>query len=293
MLMFTFAYHWQSGGTTVAMERNTVRFIDNFSAGTRGSASVEYFLQAGYVVIFLHRRGSLLPYLRNINPHELLNQLSVAPDDSVSRTPHLYFNMNIINKFHSKRTVKGDARRTMAHALRDYEMYRSRLSFIPFGTVTEYLYLLRGISQLLSPLGPRAMLYLAAAVSDFYIPFADMNEHKIQSRDGGLLMSLKQVPKMLAALTAEWSPSAFIVTFKLETDENLLLAKCRAALDRYRHQVTIGNILHTRKDCVIVVHKEESEPVERIVRDPALSDIEDALILRLERLHTAFIEHNA
>ncbi|OTF72513.1 hypothetical protein BLA29_009374 [Euroglyphus maynei] len=30
-----------SGGTTVPMEHNTVRFIDNFSAGTRGSASVE------------------------------------------------------------------------------------------------------------------------------------------------------------------------------------------------------------------------------------------------------------
>ena len=45
----------QSGGTTVPLERNTVRFIDNFSAGTRGSASAEYFLEAGYQVIFLHR----------------------------------------------------------------------------------------------------------------------------------------------------------------------------------------------------------------------------------------------
>lgn len=45
----------QSGGTTVPLEQNTVRFIDNFSAGTRGSASAEYFLEAGYQVIFLHR----------------------------------------------------------------------------------------------------------------------------------------------------------------------------------------------------------------------------------------------
>lgn len=30
-----------SGGTTVPLERNTVRFVDNFSAGTRGSASTE------------------------------------------------------------------------------------------------------------------------------------------------------------------------------------------------------------------------------------------------------------
>ncbi len=45
----------QSGGTTVPMEHNTVRFVDNFSAGTRGSASAEYFLASGYPVIFLYR----------------------------------------------------------------------------------------------------------------------------------------------------------------------------------------------------------------------------------------------
>lgn len=30
-----------SGGTTVPLERQMVRFLDNFSAGTRGSASAE------------------------------------------------------------------------------------------------------------------------------------------------------------------------------------------------------------------------------------------------------------
>ncbi|KAG0015349.1 hypothetical protein BGZ81_011727, partial [Podila clonocystis] len=37
-----------SGGTTVPLETLTVRFIDNFSAGTRGATSAEYFLQQGY-----------------------------------------------------------------------------------------------------------------------------------------------------------------------------------------------------------------------------------------------------
>lgn len=31
-----------SGGTTVPMEKNTVRFMDNFSTGGRGSKSAEY-----------------------------------------------------------------------------------------------------------------------------------------------------------------------------------------------------------------------------------------------------------
>ena len=54
-----------SGGTTIPLERNTVRYIDNFSAGTRGSASTECFLKAGYAVIFLYRATSLKPFDRH------------------------------------------------------------------------------------------------------------------------------------------------------------------------------------------------------------------------------------
>ena len=54
-----------SGGTTVPLESQTVRFLDNFSAGTRGSASAEYFIEKGYACIFLHRQWSLEPYTRH------------------------------------------------------------------------------------------------------------------------------------------------------------------------------------------------------------------------------------
>ncbi len=55
------------------LERNTVRFVDNFSAGTRGAVSAEHFLRAGWAVIFLHRRFSLEPFLRHLSkaPHIL------------------------------------------------------------------------------------------------------------------------------------------------------------------------------------------------------------------------------
>lgn len=41
---------------------------------------------------------------------------------------------------------------------------------IDFTTVRDYLFLLRRITQLMAPLKERAMYYLAAAVSDFFIP---------------------------------------------------------------------------------------------------------------------------
>lgn len=63
-----------SGGTTVPLERNTVRFIDNISGGTRGAVSAEMFLSAGYAVLFLARRGSLQPFLRHLQHGDLLDQ---------------------------------------------------------------------------------------------------------------------------------------------------------------------------------------------------------------------------
>jgi phosphopantothenate-cysteine ligase len=73
----------QSGGTTVPLESRTVRFIDNFSSGTRGSTSAEYFLQKGYAVIFLHRHHSLVPYHRHVQ-HNILDDLTVSATDSGS-----------------------------------------------------------------------------------------------------------------------------------------------------------------------------------------------------------------
>lgn len=45
---------------------------------------------------------------------------------------------------------------------------------IEFTTLSDYLHLLQGIAQLLDQCGRSAMLYLAAAVSDFYIPACEM-----------------------------------------------------------------------------------------------------------------------
>ncbi|CAG2107577.1 unnamed protein product [Medioppia subpectinata] len=120
-----------SGGTTVPFEQNTVRFVDNFSAGTRGSASAD----------------------------------------------------------------------------------KDRLLSITFTTLDEYLFLLREIALILEKKGVNGMLYLAAAVSDFYIPTAN----------------------------------------KLETDETILLEKARKALNRFGHKLVIANELNSRKNKVTLV----------------------------------------
>jgi phosphopantothenate-cysteine ligase len=58
--------------------------------------------------------------------------------------------------------------------LEKYERYKPETLMIPYVTLGDYLWLLKGISKELEPVGRRAMLYLAAAVSDFYVPKQEM-----------------------------------------------------------------------------------------------------------------------
>ncbi|KAI8810238.1 DNA/pantothenate metabolism flavoprotein [Cladochytrium replicatum] len=226
-----------SGGTTVPLENQTVRFIDNFSAGTRGATSAEYFIESGYAVIFFHRQHSLEPYSRHY---------------SHSKNCFLDF---LIEKDDGELVVNGQYAAKMTEVFRKYrEAVDQRLLLtIDFVTVTDYLFLLRGITQIMSTLGENGMYYLAAAVSDFFIPEYKKVEHKIQSGEGALSLQLDQVPKIVKPLVKEWAKDGFIVSFKLETDPDLLIPKARASLQRYGHQAVIANILNTRKRVVTLV----------------------------------------
>ena len=152
-----------SGGTTVPLESRTVRFIDNFSVGTRGAASAEWFLRHGYAVVFLHRRGSLEPFSRHLPRSGLLELLEFSPTSSA---PCLQ--------------LKSDVSSQLAPVLREYKdcIRDTRLLKIEFNTVQEYLGLLLTAAEILAPLSKKLLVYLSAAVSDFYIPLCDLPEHK-------------------------------------------------------------------------------------------------------------------
>lgn len=67
-----------------------MRFVDNFSAGTRGAASAEYFLEHNYAVIFLHRAKSLEPYTRHFSGQKLMDMLELqerGPNTSIIGKP--------------------------------------------------------------------------------------------------------------------------------------------------------------------------------------------------------------
>ncbi|XP_011864428.1 PREDICTED: phosphopantothenate--cysteine ligase [Vollenhovia emeryi] len=263
-----------SGGTTVPLEHNTVRFVDNFSAGTRGSISAEYFLEHGYAVIFMHRVKSLEPFSRHFVGQKFLDLLQLSDDNE---NPVI--------------TVSPEHTQKVAAVLRKYReaFDQDKLLQLTFTTLSEYLWMLRSACQALAPLENKAILYLAAAVSDFYIPSSEMSVHKISS-SGPPNISLQLVPKILTPIASLWVPKAFVVSFKLETDENLLISKARTALNKYHHNLVIANMLQTRKQQVIIVNKETDYVLSLTNEQLANGDEIEQLIVRdLVEEHIKFI----
>ena len=250
-----------SGGTTVPLENQTVRFIDNFSAGTRGATSAEYFLDAGYAVIFLHRRFSLLPYSRHYS-----HSTNCFLDFMVEGAGGQVF-------------VKDEYQEKMQAVLRKYKEARERdtLLLLPFTNVNEYLWSLRDTALALRYCRSSALIYLAAAVSDFFVPRDRLAEHKIQSGttkgatgdvpDGvakKLVIDLDMVPKFLKVLVQRWVHNAMIISFKLETDPSILMSKARTSLETYSHHLVIGNVLASRSYEVVFVTPNQPERWIRI-----------------------------
>lgn len=259
-----------SGGTTVPLEQRCVRYIDNFSSGHRGASSTEYFLKAGYAVVFLYRRGTCQPYCRSLPDDPLLECFEVTSESDI-----------MVHPKHAEAVKEAIGGNCAAIA-------GGTLLKLPFTTIFEYLQMLQMVGLSMRSLGSSALFYLAAAVSDFYVPWESMVVHKIQSASGPLDMRLAQVPKMLSVLRKDWAPKAFCISFKLETDIKILLEKAATALNKYDMHMVVANELLTRKEEVTVVRKSDNITIRRD-KTQAVADVEDPLVKFIVEKHSEYI----
>lgn len=263
-----------SGGTTVPLEHNTVRFVDNFSAGTRGAASAEYFIKAGYAVIFLYRAKSLEPFTRHVSVSDLLESFHPCFNDDGKRVIEV-------------QGVTCDQLLPIIDLYKD-TMSKKLLLKIPFTTLACYLHILRVAACTIRFMKKDAMLYLAAAVSDFYVPHENMAEHKISSTDK-LSLNLELVPKVLQPLVRFWIPEAYVISFKLETNASILIKKAKGALENYGHKLVIANELHNRKQKVILVTQEEEKVLLLSEEEMKMGkEIEEKIVQELVFRHNQF-----
>lgn len=120
-------------------------------------------------------------------------------------------------------------------------LLEDRLLLVEFTTVEEYLVKLRWLCKHISQAGVcrcGSLLYLAAAVSDFYIPRQARPQHKLHAgsevevpenqekiegfsgnfkagSDGSLTIHLAPVPKVLGLIVSNWAPKTMVVSFKV------------------------------------------------------------------------------
>jgi hypothetical protein len=109
---------------------------------------------------------------------------------------------------------------------------------------------------------------------------------------------------MLGDLTHSWAPRAMVISFKLETDQSILIDKAAGALANYAVHAVVANILHTRKDVVYVVQggagggaggegggaETVGVEVETVVRPEGTARIEAILTPRIVDMHRRFSE---
>eukprot|EP00580_Thalassiosira_gravida_P015842 CAMPEP_0201657092 /NCGR_PEP_ID=MMETSP0494-20130426/439_1 /ASSEMBLY_ACC=CAM_ASM_000839 /TAXON_ID=420259 /ORGANISM="Thalassiosira gravida, Strain GMp14c1" /LENGTH=534 /DNA_ID=CAMNT_0048133853 /DNA_START=39 /DNA_END=1643 /DNA_ORIENTATION=- len=336
-----------SGGTAAPLEHNCVRFLDNFSTGTRGAYAVEEFCKRGYAVIHLKRAGSIAPFGRTLGEvlgcgkggpdfdslgmlfdcgdglgseeEEEFGLQDIEEDDELEGKeasggytpvdPWMYSSSNQPHHDNSNRTPKSMSRskqrgdlslnHRLVHSpqlqstLRTYKRIKNDglLLTIDFRTVDDYLHKLQLCSEALNTCGSLGLVYLAAAVSDFYIPDEKKVLHKIQSRDYGiksqassstesssggdggdettslmqvqsdntLTLTLYPVPKIIPSLRKDWCPNAFVISFKLETDPSILRQKAVMAMERNDVHMVIGNELATRYEKVFVLSRNSND----------------------------------
>jgi phosphopantothenate-cysteine ligase len=195
-------------------------------------------------VIFLHRQFSLLPYSRHYSHSTncFLDFLSewgrIGEDDDEDPAGESGGGDG------GDVVVRRKYKKQMLDVLRKYRRANEQklLYLLPFTTVSSYLFYLREVATQMQIFGSEGMFYLAAAVSDFFVPPSRMVEHKIQSGDlpdplaedsapattksdskGGrkLMIDLDPVPKFLKRLVERWAPDGMIVSFKVGSPYSL------------------------------------------------------------------------
>lgn len=86
---------------------------------------------------------------------------------------------------------------------------------------------------------------------------------------------MQPVPKMLGHVKQYWNPNTLLVSFKLETDINILGTKAMGAISNYGVDMVVANILATRRSQVIIFHKNQDKVDLQI--DPLQSTQVDAI----------------
>lgn len=265
------------GGTVAPLEQKEIRHVTNLSTGQRAAISAEHLVRRGYRVIYFHKTLSLLPFARRFQGGDFLDGVTVGEDGAV---------------------VLPEANAAAAREFAQLVTAEQRLTRVPFHTVADYQMGMKTILETLrTTLGDDAMsrvlVYLVAAVSDFFIPFKELPKEKIDSRPDAPSMTihLQKVPKALARglVGRRWGRDAFVTTFKLETDESRIDAKVMKHINAFSNiKLVAANLLEDIRREISLYDTRTPDAPAKITKVDGV-ELEDDLIARVVAKHTEYV----
>ena len=282
-----------SGGTVTPLERKEIRHITNLSTGRRGSASCEEFLRLGYKVCFLYKTGCLMPFMRHFQDGAFAKHCSVvsAPNNNTGSDTAAQKALSFTDS-------------SLIKAVEEYQYHAEKeknIVYIPFHTVVDYQLCMRStLNTLRASLNgdmTNVMVYLVAAVADFYVPYAQLPPEKIDSRpdDDSMTLYLHKVPKALARglVGRRWGAGAFVTTFKLETDETRIDAKVMKHINAFSNiKLVCANLLSGIRS-EVRVHDVRDPANPTPIRKEAMDHpdaLEERLVAHVVKKHDEFIQ---
>ncbi|KAG9141842.1 hypothetical protein Leryth_013970 [Lithospermum erythrorhizon] len=146
-----------SGGTTVPLEQRCVGYMDNFSSGHRGAVPQSWICHN-------------LP----LSKGDMSAFCSSLPDDPLLECFHCPNDTNV--------QVQPSYAEDVANAIASHQAattYCNYLLNLPFTTIFEYIQILKEVALSMREFGPNTIFYLAAAVSDFYVPWDTMEVARV------------------------------------------------------------------------------------------------------------------
>ena len=264
-----------SGSTKASMDEYGLHYIDCESSGNRGAACAEGLLRRGYAVIFLYRDGSLLPFSRHfaksIKNGAFMDLLKV---DKATDTI---------------RVDTSDSRKALFYSLlKEYQESQEQMLTISFETIQEYLRLLRAASQALNIAEHRGMLFLTAAVLNFYAPQSETRRDRLHYTDEKYSVGLHRAPNLRRMIRHVWCPKAFLVTFRLELTDSDTIESAHRDMETWGSNVVVGNNLNTRGEQLVLVTEQEDLYLTR----PENATVETPLISTINSLHRDFLRQS-
>ena len=101
------------------------------------------------------------------------------------------------------------------------------------------------------------------------------------------MIQLFPIKKEIYKIKTEWNPNSFLISFKLETDKDILFQKANKAIIKTKSDLIVANLLQTRYKVVYFISPNEKVD---IIGQKGEDNIEKEIVNEIVKRHELFLK---